>query len=202
MPYPNPTTGLGVPVKMTLTTSSAIRLSLSGVNTQQLTPGLTDAGGNVQAAGVVLTLTSCASASGGTTVYTGTITGGGSNAFVDYAFTVAGFVTNTVNNGSFLCTASSGTTLTLTNTAGIAETHAATATAEGLLAFTFISYQPSVATVSSTGLITGISRGQVIVEASYPWGGNTCGTIVTSGNPMNGTPVVKIVKRTLITVVP
>jgi len=36
------------------------------------------------------------------------------------------------NNGTFLCTQSSATTLTLSNAAGVAETHAATATASGL----------------------------------------------------------------------
>jgi hypothetical protein len=79
------------------------------------------------AAPVVLTLASVANASAGSTVYTGTITGGGANAFAGQTFTIAGFVTG-ANNGSFLCTASSATTLTLSNAGGVAETHAATAT--------------------------------------------------------------------------
>lgn len=62
------------------------------------------------------------------TIYTGTITGGGSNAFAGQTFVVAGFVAHTSNNGSFLCTASSATQLILTNAAGLSETHAATAT--------------------------------------------------------------------------
>lgn len=76
------------------------------------------------------TLTSVANASGGNTVYTGTITGGASNAFAGYTFTIAGF-TNAANNGSFICAASTATTLTLQNTSGVAETHAATATEPG-----------------------------------------------------------------------
>jgi hypothetical protein len=62
----------------------------------------------------------------GGAVYTGTITGGANNAFVGYSFTVAGF-THSQNNGVFTCTASTATTLTLSNGAAIAETHAGTA---------------------------------------------------------------------------
>jgi hypothetical protein len=63
----------------------------------------------------------------GTGVYTGTITNGGGNAFVGYTFTIAGF-THAANNGSFLCTASSSTSLTLANANSALETHAGTAT--------------------------------------------------------------------------
>jgi hypothetical protein len=83
-----------------------------------------------------LTLSSAAAASGGTTVYSGTITGGTNNAFVGLTFTVAGF-TNSVNNGTFLCTASTVSALTLVNASGAAETHAATATSAGLNDSTF-----------------------------------------------------------------
>jgi hypothetical protein len=78
-----------------------------------------------------LTLSSVANASGGTTVYTGTITGGTSNAFIGITFVIAGFTTG-ANNGTFVCTASSATTLTLNNASGVAETHAATAAGGGL----------------------------------------------------------------------
>jgi hypothetical protein len=73
-----------------------------------------------------LNLTSVANAAGGSTVYTGTITGGGSNAFAGASFSVAGFTTG-ANNGTFTCTASTGSTLTLSNASGVSETHAATA---------------------------------------------------------------------------
>lgn len=75
-------------------------------------------------------LTSVVDASGGTTVYTGTITGGGSNAYAGLRFTVDGF-TNGANNGAFICTASSITTLTLKNALGVSETVAATALSSG-----------------------------------------------------------------------
>jgi hypothetical protein len=68
-------------------------------------------------------------------VYAGTITGGASNAYAGYTFTVAGFVTNAVNNGAFLCVASSVTSLTLANTAAVTESHAYTATNTGVRAY-------------------------------------------------------------------
>lgn len=79
-----------------------------------------------------LTLSAAAAASGGSTVYAGTITGGGSNAFAGLYFVITGFDL-TANNGTFLCTASTTTTLTLTNANGVADTHAGTATSQGLV---------------------------------------------------------------------
>jgi hypothetical protein len=73
-----------------------------------------------------LTLSAAANASGNSTVYTGTITGGGSNAFAGFQFVITGF-TNSGNNGTFFCTASTGTTLTLSNVTGVSETHAGSA---------------------------------------------------------------------------
>lgn len=73
------------------------------------------------------TLTVAANASGGQTVYTGTFAGGASNALAGQVFIVAGFGT-AANNGTYLCTGSSLTTLTLNNAYGVSETHAGTAT--------------------------------------------------------------------------
>jgi Putative phage tail protein/PA14 domain len=82
-------------------------------------------------------LTAAANASGGNTVYTGTITGGtspytsgASNAYIGFMFVVNTF-TNAANNGTFLCIASTATTITLVNALGVAETHAATAAETG-----------------------------------------------------------------------
>ena len=152
----------------------------------------------------------------GTTVYTGTITGGGSNAFAGTTFTVAGF-TNASNNGTFIATASSTTTLTLENPNGVSETHAGTATAQELTnALKFVAYgfktlsgntyQPSgtstaVVTVSATGLVTAVAEGGSVVETSYPTFNNSIGNIVSSGNPMNGLPINKIYAENSITVV-
>ena len=77
-----------------------------------------------------LALSAVGNTSGGTTVYTGVFPNGGSNAYVGMEFLIAGFA-NGANNGSFTVTASTTTTLTLSNTAGVAETHAATAVSAG-----------------------------------------------------------------------
>lgn len=80
-----------------------------------------------------LSLTSVAAASGGTTVYSGTFTGGDANGYASKTFVVSGW-TNSANNGTFVCTASTTTTLTLQNAAGVAETGSGTATTEGQFA--------------------------------------------------------------------
>lgn len=77
-----------------------------------------------------LTVTAALSASGGATVYlySGTSYGNGANnALAGLHLTVAGFG-NASNNGSYVCVASSATTVLLANASGVAETHAATAT--------------------------------------------------------------------------
>lgn len=82
-----------------------------------------------------LTVTSCANASGGNTVYTGTFPGGdqtgGQNGYAGLTFVVAGFIANPLNNGTFVCVSSTTTTLTLANPNGISESHAATADTAG-----------------------------------------------------------------------
>lgn len=130
-----------------------------------------------------------------TAAYTGTITGGGSNAFKGQSFTVAGFVTNTVNNGTFYCSGSSTTVLTLDNPAALAETHAATATAEETSLMTFVSYNQTQVTVSATGLLTAVAEGGGVVEISYPTFNNGVGSVVSSGNIMNGLPINKIYRE-------
>lgn len=67
-----------------------------------------------------------ASIAGTTVTYTGTITGGAANAYVGATATIAGFV-NAGNNGAFVVTASTATTLVVTNAGGVNETHAGTA---------------------------------------------------------------------------
>lgn len=152
-----------------------------------------------------------------TAVYTGTITGGGSNAFAGYTFVIAGF-TGANNNGTYICTASSTTTITLENPAATAETHAATATTEeivggnvltyvayGFKTLTGNTYQPSgtqtaIATVSSTGLITAVAKGRTTVEVSYPTFNNSGGNVVSTNNIMNGLPINKIYAEATVVV--
>ena len=73
-----------------------------------------------------LVLTQVGSASAGNTVYTGTITGGGTNNFVGLQAVVSGFVLNNgVNNSDsngYLVVANGTTTITLRNPNGVAET--------------------------------------------------------------------------------
>lgn len=91
------------------------------------------------------TVTSVATSSGGVAVYSGTFTGSSSNQYVGMSFIVAGFV-GANNNGTFVCTASANSTLTLANASATAETHAATATsqADGTI----------VPSVNTTGTLT------------------------------------------------
>jgi len=82
------------------------------------------------ATAATIILTSVANASGGNTVYTGTITNGGSNNFVGLTFLISGFGLSQ-NNGTFVCVASTSTTLTLANAFGTSETASATAVSAG-----------------------------------------------------------------------
>lgn len=203
------TTGLGVAAKIVVVGNEIpastkpgynnVTLSLSGANgfptTFQLNPNIEDAAGNEITPGTALTLSAVAASSpgsftlsavaasgaAGTAVYTGTITGGGSNAFEGYNFTVAGF-DNAVNNGTFLCTASTTTTLTLINPNAVADTHAATAAAqEGTAQYTgTITGGGSNAfaglTFTVTGFVAANNNGTFICTASTT-------TILTLANP-------------------
>jgi hypothetical protein len=102
-----------------------------------LVGAFTDGSGNIvlpidwtsQPTGTLGTINAFAltSVAAGTGVYQGTITGGGTNVFVGCIFTVTGF-TNAKNNGTFICTANTTTTITLLNLNSQIETHAGTAT--------------------------------------------------------------------------
>src|SRR6266704_361846 len=87
---------------------------------------------NTADGGTALTLTQV-TVVGTTTTYTGTITGGGANAFVGQAFLISGFA-NTGNNILIYVTASTATTLVCNTTTQVNETHAGTAT-KGLIWF-------------------------------------------------------------------
>ena len=82
------------------------------------------------ATATTLYVTSVAASVGANAVYTGVFTNGTSNAFAGYRFTITGFG-HGVNNGTFLCVASTGTTLTLMNANAIAETNVAAAVSSG-----------------------------------------------------------------------
>ena len=65
-------------------------------------------------------ITSVGSPVAGSTIYTGVITGGAGNAYAGLNFLVNGF-SDLTNNGIFACTASTATTLTLSNANAIAQ---------------------------------------------------------------------------------
>ena len=200
------TTGLGVAAQITVPGNQVpisstqgynnVTLSLSGANgwptTFQLNPNLEDAAGGEVTPGTAyvltsvatstipaFTLTAVAAASGGVAVYTGTITSGGSNAFEGIDFTITGF-DNAVNNGVFSCTASTTTTLTLTNPNAVADTHAGTA-------------QPDQTTAVYTGTIGAASntlKGLTFVVAGFATHTTNNGTFVCTAN--NGSTTVTL----------
>ncbi len=92
-----------------------------------------------------------ATGGGGNTVYLGTITGGAGNGFAGDSFTIAGF-TNAGNNGTFTCNASTATTLTCPNVAGVTETNAGTATTSNTFNWSLgaISINPTAADIGVT----------------------------------------------------
>jgi hypothetical protein len=74
-----------------------------------------------------LALTSVPASVAGNAVYSGAVTGGALNAFAGQSFTVTSF-SNATNNGTYICTASTSSTLTLNNAAAVAETNPGVAT--------------------------------------------------------------------------
>lgn len=201
--YGNSTTGLGVAAQIGLLAPLTVPPGTNGLQpggVQILSLSVTspyqsgfqidcevqDASGNA-ISGTAFTLTSVDNHTGGSpasTVYHGTITGGGSNAFVGYLFTIAGFG-HPVNNGVFPCVASTATTLTLANPWGIAETKAATATLETSQALQYnILYggalDGNVISVTSDGYVQGLNVGHACVEVSYPAFDNTLGNYSNS----------------------
>jgi uncharacterized repeat protein (TIGR01451 family) len=152
---------------LTSVVPGAVTFNLTSIAPNTTTFNLT----SVTPTNVVLTLTSVANAGGGgTTVYTGTVTGGAGNAYAGDTVVIAGFG-NGRNNGTFTCTASTATTITLNNTRGVAQAGAATATV-------------TVSTVY-TGTITGgagnVFAGDNVVVAGFKTAANN-GTFVATAS--------------------
>jgi hypothetical protein len=162
-------------------------------------------------------ITAVASATG---VYTGTFT-----EFASYPVgapvKITGFVTNAVNNGTFTLVSATATTITTSNLASIAETHAAIAAVNPDSVYTYfvdgsaqttgwsatgpntnLAGRTPVVSVSSNGLLTAGIEGSSVVEVSFPFASNQLGDIVSTGlsNPMNGLPLEKIYAEVNVTV--
>jgi hypothetical protein len=149
--------------------------------------------------GAAITESAAATAASGTTTYTGTIQGTG---YAGGYVTVAGF-TNAGNNGSFLVLSSTGTTITVLNSAGVTESHAATVTLNGNMSFSGETINVIVAPVGNPDLddsayISGLSvnmttNTQTTISGSSSGVGVTC--IVTEnsvGLPSGNTSTVQI----------
>lgn len=80
--------------------------------------------------GEVLTISAAGTASAGLTTYTATVPAGDQPVLGQY-ITIAGFVTHTSNNGRFVVQSATLTSVVVYNSAGVAETHAATGTVDG-----------------------------------------------------------------------
>jgi hypothetical protein len=117
-----------------------------------------------------LVLSAVANASSGLTVYTGTITGGGANAFAGFVFVITGFASGN-NNGTFICTASTTTTLTLSNSAGTAVTAAGTATSssanEGFVASAAVAAWNSNALNGHSLVVSGFTGGNTANNGTF-----------------------------------
>ena len=144
-----------------------------------------------------ITLSSVANAAGGNTVYSGSsiaLTGfsGASGGLVGFRFVVTGF-SNPLNNGTFICTASTGTTLTLNNPSGAAQTHAGAAEDVGQ------TYHFSTADAGKTStvwyqfnysLIT--EQDTVIVPSSAPIGGTSIPYSAQLSNQYTPTSIISV----------
>lgn len=102
-----------------------------------------------------LTVTSVAAASGGSTVYTGTITNGAGNTYAGQPVIISGF-TNAANNGTFTASASTATALTLANASGVAETKNASALMQGCTGSAAVSGGGKIATLNCPNYSQGV----------------------------------------------
>jgi hypothetical protein len=111
------------------------------------------------------TVTSCANASAGSTIYAGTFPGGVATP-VGQTFNVQGFPTNAGNNGYFKCTAATTTHLTLSNPNGIAESATAVATCKSVVSLASAPTWPSFGVGSAPGYPA------VTEQGTYPGNGH------------------------------
>jgi hypothetical protein len=127
---------------------------------------------------LVFQLTSVAA---GTGVYTGTISGGGANAYAGQNFTVTGFA-NAANNGTFPCTASTSTTLTLTNAASVSETPPSTPTpGQQAIAIKLLSQAVDLIAAGFGGQV---SRDYTTQSHSATYASGNIGSITTYAKPI------------------
>lgn len=107
-----------------------------------------------------------------TVTYTGTITGGATNALAGAVINVSGF-TNAGNNGTFTVTSSTATTLVVTNASGVNETHAGTVVMD---------FEAGDTVVQNT---SGVGSGDYNFASTIASGGSVgiTSAVYTEGNP-------------------
>jgi len=207
MSFPAPTTGIGVAAKLNVAGNTnspsgkqfvpgynKVVLSLSGANgptTFQLNPEVVDVHNTSVTPGTSYALTAVAASSGpgqlavsavaassgNQAAYT-VASGGTTNEWVGFSFIVAGF-SNAQNNGTFICIASSSTTLTLRNSNAVAETVSATATSdEGAAVYTGTIVEVANSLVGKTFVVAGFTDA------------NNNGTFIATAN--NGTTTITL----------
>lgn len=148
---------------------------------------LLDSNGNVLGTPSPFTL-SQVSVSGSVVTYTGTITGGGGNAYNGVSMVIAGFA-NGGNNGTFTVTGSTTTTLTVALTTQVNEVHAGTATGGTVLVWGTDVLTPSnayymVRGYKSTGqLVWGPNAQQVTSGATFDLNTWTPNQVITWNPP-------------------
>jgi hypothetical protein len=126
-------------------------------------------GADTALSGQVYTLTAASNASAGTTTYTGTFPAILTNLFQEVALTISGF-THAANNGTFVLSTCTLTSLVVNNPSGVAETHSGTATV----------VQP-LSTATGRVVIRGEGTGSVPLQGSLLPAGLT---IVTNPDTM------------------
>jgi len=143
--------------------------------------------------GLAVAESAAANAASGITTYTGTFAGGSSNAYAGGSFTIAGF-TNGGNNGSFICVASSPTTITLLNSAGVLESKVATAQLNGNMIFNGASIFVTVYPIGNPDLddsayVTGLSVGMnTAAQANFSGSSSAMGVVAIETENSVGLP--------------
>ena len=123
------------------------------------------------------------------TVYTGTFTNGTANAYAGLTLTFTGFGT-AANNGTFLCVASTATTVTVTNPNGANSGAIGTVFASGQNIFAIALYAAAATLGASTTAYT--SSNEVASSGTYVTGGiGPGGTLVGNAQALvSTTPVL------------
>ena len=123
------------------------------------------------------------------TVYTGTFTNGTANAYAGLTLTFTGFGT-AANNGTFLCVASTATTVTVTNPNGANSGAMGTVFASGQNIFAIALYAAAATLGASTTAYT--SSNEVASSGTYVTGGiGPGGTLVGNAQALvSTTPVL------------